>query len=210
MTKTSWLAATVVAIAVSGAALSMAMANDESTTRTPPSSDPVARLAPELPRLIAAFRREQRSSDQLPGDPAGAIETGDRQPGESPGLARTVGVADGSAIHLWPASGSVCLSHAWSGGCVRTHILAQQGAIVGTRFLATSPASGAPVYQAVVLARDGVNEVEVLTANGARVIASTGDNAAVVDLPAEAVAAEWENIDGTRGVQRLQAPAMSG
>lgn len=77
---------------------------------------------------------------------------------------------------------------------------------MGTRFLAEDPITGAPVRQAIVLARDGVNEVEIVTANGARVTADTRGNAAVVDLPAEAVAAEWDNADGARGTQRLEAP----
>ncbi len=208
--KAFGVAAVAAVLIVSGAALSIAVADDESAPRPSAGSDPVGRIAPELPQLIAAFRREQDSSDRLPGDPDAAIETGDRQPGESPALARRLGAANGRAIYVWPATDSVCLSHAWSGGCIPTDILARQGAVVGTRFLAEDPSTGAPVRQAFVLARDGVNEVEIVTANGAPVTADTRGNAAVVDLPADAVTAVWENADGTRGTQRLEAPVAPG
>jgi hypothetical protein len=81
---------------------------------------------------------------------------------------------------------------------------------VGTRFIAEDPTTGALVRQAFVLARDGVDEVEIVTANGARVTADTRGSAAVVDLPADAVRAVWENADRTRGTQHLEAPATSG
>lgn len=203
MTKASGLTAIIVTVALALTALSVAVASNGGPDPAAVEGDSVGRLAPDLPRLIAAFRREQQPSDQVPGDPAAAIEPGDRQPGESPDLARAVGVANGSRIYLWPARESVCLSHAWFGGCVPTAVLADKGAVVGTTFLAPGVVTSAPVHRAVVLARDGVEEVRVLTRTGLRVVADTSDNATVVDLPAEVLSAEWSNVDGSRATQYL-------
>jgi hypothetical protein len=198
------LAATVAILVLLGTALAVGATTGD-LDRVPATADHrVAAIAPALPELVGAFRREQVSSDRLAGEPGDAVDAADRQPGEAPGLARKVGVAGGRAIYLWPATDAVCLSHAWSGGCIPTDLLASQGAVVGTRFVAKSTETGAPVRQAIVLARDGVSEVEIRMTDGETVTADTAANAAIVNLAAPAVAAEWRGVDGTRETQTLQ------
>jgi hypothetical protein len=198
------LAATVAILGLLGAALAVGAPTDEGARAPAPADHRVAAIAPKLPELVGAFHREQVSSDRLAGGPGDAVDAADRQPGEAPELARKVGTAGGHPIYLWPATDAVCLSHAWSGGCIPTALLARKGAVVGTRFVASSAETGEPVRQAVVLARDGVSEVEIRTADGQAVTVDTAANAAIVNLPAAAVAAAWHGVDGSRETQNLQ------
>jgi hypothetical protein len=168
-------------------------------------TEAVRAIAPELPGLIAAFRRDQSASERQVGALSGeGMEAGDLRPGEAPAYARRLGSGTDPALYAWPARGEVCVSIGSSGGCVSTELLTSRGVLIGTVFVGRSAGTQSPVHQAFVLARDGVDEVELVTEAGRRVVADTHDNGAVVDLPADLVSARWLNVDGTGGEQVLR------
>jgi hypothetical protein len=173
----------------------------------PGDAEAVRTIAPQLPGLVAAFRRDQSDSDRqvVDASPDG-MEAGDLRPGEAPGHARRLGLGTGVALYAWPARGEVCVSTGSSGGCVSTELLARRGVLVGTRFVGPSAGTPAPIRHAFVLARDGVDEVEIRTEDGHSLVADTHKNGAVVELSAEFVSARWLNVDGTQGVQRVAGP----
>ena len=188
-----------VALALGGMGAGFAQGQDERATS---DRSAVGDLAPQLPVLVDAFRRAQRESDHMIPT-GGTSEPADLRPGEAPQYSRRLATVGGQDLYAWPARGEVCVSIRSTGGCVSTAILARNGALVGTRFVAESAINAADIHQVFVLARDGVDEVVVSVADGSELVADTRDNGAVLNVAAEPISARWENVDGTQGQQRI-------
>lgn len=207
MSRAPMLLAVAATVVAAGGGL--AVADGRNSDRDMPSSarsgpPRVGGLAPQLPDLIAAFRREQTAGDRLPGNPVKALaELGDARPGESPHLARRLETANGP-IYAWPEAGGVC--YAWSGsaGCTPTQVLADQGVVVGLRVI--GGVSGRPREVTVAgLAQDGIDSVTLLFQNGRADNVAVNENgflAAPSTIPTEV---RWSGPGGTPGSRVLPA-----
>lgn len=162
-------------------------------------ADGAGAISPELPRLVSAFRREQTRADRLPGDPVADLDkSGDARPGESPQFSRRMEIAAGP-VFAWPESDGVCYAWAGSAGCTPTAVLAENGVIVGLRVI--------PGEETVVtvagLARDGVDNVELVFRDGRSRIISIESNAFLFEPSEVPVEVRWLNPDGTSGARSL-------
>ena len=152
----------------------------------------VAAVAPEAPGLIAAFRRDQRSADRLPGNPHGSlVGAGEAQPAEQPGMARRLAFANGRSVHIWPKAHGVCYGADGGGGCFDTAFLRERGIAVGTSY-----SSDTDVVRVYGIARDGIGSVAFTLGDGRNVEVPVRDNGFVADVP-RPKALTWQNVDGT-------------
>jgi hypothetical protein len=205
MSKTPMLLAVVVTAVAVGGGLAVADGgtSDRDVRRSAIGASPgVAALAPQLPELIAAFRRDQDAADRLPGNPVRALEQlGDARPGESPQLARRLETGNGR-IYAWPEAGGVC--YAWSGsaGCTPTYVLADQGVVVGLRVINGGPDRPEEVIVAG-LARDGIQSVTLLFENGGPENVAVKDNGFIAYPSTIPMEVRWTDPGGTPGSRLL-------
>jgi hypothetical protein len=180
---------------VVGGTLAVASGDDAATPGTNRAA--VETVAPGLPTVVGAFRRDQRPDDRIPGDPVGALEAqGDLQPRESPDMARRLQLAGRQSAYAWPSSHGVCYSSPGPSGCFPTALLAQRGALLGTTYSGQSP-----VVRVFGLVRDGIGRVELTLENGGEVVLPVQDNAVYAEVQSDPAAARWRNPDGSSGAQ---------
>lgn len=201
----SLIAALLAALAVGGA-LAVARGGDSEpgdSSGDGAPSDGAAALAPELPKLVAAFRREQTPTDHLAGDPVRALDNlGDARPGESPQFARRLETGRG-AVYAWPETDGVCYAWSASIGCTPTLVLADKGVLVGLRVTRDDPSSS-PQVSLGGLARDGVQQIELVLDGGRSEAIAVENNAFLAEPSSVPKEVRWENPDGTPGTQRLR------
>jgi hypothetical protein len=166
------------------------------------AADGARALAPDLPQLLSAFRREQTAADRLPGNPVEALAAlGDARPGESPQFSRRLQTGDGP-VYVWPETGGICYAWRGSGGCTPTSVLADNGVVVGLRVTQESP--GAPPEVSLAgLARDGIGHVEAVFDGGTTQAIKIENNAFQVNPSSIPLEVRWTNRDGSRGVREL-------
>jgi hypothetical protein len=168
------------------------------------AADPaVARVAPQLPGLIAAFAREQTAADRLSPETVDWLtERADVEPGEAPALARRITLQNGASEgHLWPRRDGLCWSlTSGGGGCFPTELLATEGVLVANGYHPDESGDGT-VYEIFALARSGIDKMSVTLANGDTVNLELAENAAHLVTRIEPITAHWMNVNGTAGSQ---------
>lgn len=196
-----WVVAVLALLTMAAAvALSLALGSTagEATTTGAAERADIEAVAPEIPELIAGFRRAQTATDRLP---ANGNLPADLQPGENPLLARRLGGTGGPATYAWPMKDGVCKVANRGGGCAPTSLLAERGVLLGTSFSSDERA----VY-VDALAVDGVREVVLTLEDGREITAAIENNAFNIVLPADPVRASWVKPDGSREVQTDLVP----
>ena len=184
----------------------IATAGDDSHPRAP-SADraAVTVISPDAPALVAAFRRDQRAEDRMPGDPHDAlVGVGEAQPGEQPSMSRRLSFADGRSIHVWPKAYGICYGADGGGGCFDTSFLRNRGMAVGTSY-----SSETDVVRVYGIARDGVESAAFTLGDGRRVQVAIRDNGFIADVP-DPQALTWTNVDGSTETQTTFVLAPPG
>jgi hypothetical protein len=199
----SWLASLAVAAitaSVIGGTLAFAGDGDRPGTTGETAAlgrETVAHAAPQLPQIVAAFRRTPTPDDQLPGgDGSEALDQIGGAPGENPTLARRLQPRGAPAAYVWPMSNGVCYSWGGSGACAQTADLVREGVLLAYGYTSRT---AQPQWDLFGLVRDGIGSVEITLQDGSELTAQVQDNAIRTILVSAPVEARWTKPDGTPG-----------
>ena len=200
--KSAVLFAVVVSIGLGASAAVAQLVTSGSDQAVPPVS--ADKAVSELAGTVATVGRAQTADERADGiaDAAQASEIGDAdETGENLALLREANDPSwaGKAV-LWPAEGAVCMATEGVSSCVGVSQLdAEAVSVMGY----AGPAVGEGVTRVAGIARNGVTQVTLVTADGAKSSADVVDNMFVLDTKAAPTSLEWTASDGTSGTKDL-------
>lgn len=202
------LAVAAIALGCGNEARPGANAQDGSGPTAQDDSAAIRAVAPQLPELLSPFRKPKTAADEIPGDEVQAVTDlgAAAQPGESPNLSRRLELANGEYVYLYPVANGVCKSWDAGTGCTPTRVLADRGVVVAFTATRDSPTDETPEVSVFALARDGIDEVQLILADGRTLTERIQENGALVGLTEVPVEARWRNPDGSLGSQIVAPP----
>jgi hypothetical protein len=168
----------------------------------------VKAVAPELPELLGAFRKPKTAADEMPGDEQETLaQLGpNARPGESPQLSRRLELANGEYAYVWPQADGFCKAWDTSTGCASTRLLADRGVLVAFSARRDSPTDETFDVSVFALARDGIDEVQLVLTDGRTLTRKIQENGALIRLTELPAGAHWRNPDGSSGSQAVMPP----